>query len=84
MTEGKKTFGIGFGPLNPKISTQLKKQGFKFDAETIKHHEKLAESITYLRFADLINSASAEKATQKLFVVIRRHVMKKNKLKLVK
>jgi hypothetical protein len=79
-----KTFGIGFGPLNPKITAQLRKQGYKFDLETVKHYEKLRESITYLVFADLINTTVAEKATQKLFVVIRKHVMKKNKLKLVK
>ena len=81
--EENKQFRIGFGALVPPIAKQLKEQGFKFDAEEVKHFEKLREIITYLQFSDLINDSAREKALQKLFTKIRQHVMKKNKLKIV-
>ena len=77
-----KQFKIGFGALCPSIPTQLKEQGFKFDAKEGKHFEKLRESIIYLQFADLINDSTRAKATSKLFTKIRQHVMKVNKLKI--
>ena len=83
MQENKQ-FRIGFGALVPTIAKQLKEQGFKFDIEVVRHFEKLRESITYLQFSDLINDKSRERATQKLFTKIRQHVMKKNKLSIVK
>lgn len=49
--EENKQFRIGFGALVPPIAKQLKEQGFKFDAEEVKHFEKLRESITYLKFS---------------------------------
>ena len=79
-----KTFTIGFGALVPTIAKQLKQQGFKYDTETVKHFEKLRESITYLMFADLLNYKAKENATKKLFTKIRQHVMKQNKLSIVK
>lgn len=82
--EENKQFRIGFGALVAPIATQLKEQGFKFDTQEVKHFEKLRESITYLQFSDLINDKTREKATQKLFTQIRQHVMKKNKLNLIK
>lgn len=77
--EDNKQFTIGFGALVPSIAKQLKKQGFKFDAEKAKHFEKLRESITYLMFADLINDKAKENAYKKLFTKITQHVKQKNK-----
>lgn len=65
--EENKQLRIGFGALVPPIAKQLKEQGLKFDAEEVKHFEKLRESIVYLQFADLINDKAREKAMQKLF-----------------
>ncbi len=81
--EEKKQFRIGFGALVKPIVEQLKEQGFKFDSKEVKHFEKLRESITYLEFSDLINDKTRDIAVQKLFVKIREHVIKKNKLKIV-
>jgi hypothetical protein len=71
---------IGFGILVPKLNVQLKKQGFIFDKEKVKHFEKLRESINYLRFANILNDSETNKATQKLFNEIKKHINNKNKI----
>lgn len=78
-----KQLTIGFGALVPTIAKQLKKQGFKYDLEKVKHFEKLRECIVYLQFNDLMNDKAKERATKKLFTKIRQHVMQKNKLKII-
>lgn len=82
--ENTKQFTIGFGALVPSIAMQLKKQGFVYDKEKVKHFEKLRDCIIHLKFNDLINHKARENATKKLFTKIRQHVMIKNKLKAVK
>lgn len=76
--------GIHFGALADPISKQLKQQGFKFDAEQVKHFEKQLDAITRLRFADLIADTVATKAFNKLYKRIQQHVCKVNKLSIVK
>ncbi len=75
---------IGFGALVPSIAKQLRNQGYKFNSEEVKHFEKLKQSITYLQFADLINDKAREKAIKKLYTKIRSHVLKQNKMKIIK
>lgn len=77
-----KEFRIGFGALVPPIPKQLKEQGFKFDAEKAKHFEKLRDCLTHLMFSDILNDSQCEKARQKLFNKIRKHIMEKNKIKI--
>ena len=79
--EENKQFRIGVGSLSPTFAKQLKKQGFKFDVDKVKHFEKLRESITYLMFADLINDKAKDNAYIKLITKIRQHVMSANNLK---
>lgn len=73
------TLGIRFGALASNFAEQIKSQGFKYDAEKIKHFEKLNECITHLMFSDLLNDAGVEKARKKLFTQIKRHVNQQNK-----
>jgi hypothetical protein len=80
----KRQIGISFGLIAPKISVQLREQKFKFDLEMAGHYQKLRESINYLAMNNLISTTEAGKATQKLFEKIRAHVLKKNKLTLIK
>lgn len=81
MEKHTKELKLGFGALLPKISTQLRKQGFKFDKEKVKLFEKCKESILYLMF----NSFLSDKQIDILFDKLRRkivaHVKLKNKLK---
>ena len=77
-------FGIHFGAMAEPISKQLKKQGFKYDEEQVKHFEKQLDAITRLRFADLIADTIATKAFNKLCKRIQQHVCKVNKLAIVK
>jgi len=77
MKESKE-FTIGFGAMLPKIASQLKKQGLNFDTEEVKHFEKLRTSITNLRFADILNNYESDKAIQRLFSKIEKHVKECN------
>lgn len=70
---------IGFGGLAGTLSSQLKKQNFKFDKKTIAFFEKLRDSIIYLRFNSLITDKTAVIAESKLFMKIKQHIKKKNK-----
>jgi hypothetical protein len=79
-----KRIEIHLGCLSPKISTQLRRQKLKFDKEKIKDFEILRESIMHLDFGRLISDKLALKTNLKLFKQIQSHVLKANKLKLVK
>lgn len=76
----KKTIGISFGALAPKLSEQLTNQGFKFSNEKVKHFEILIESMNYIRFGDIMNDATFDKTIQRLYKKIVKHVADKNKL----
>lgn len=79
-----KQLGIHFGALADPISQQLKKQGFKYKKEDVMHFEKQLDAITRLKFASLISDSIATKAYQKLYKSIEKHIIKENKLSLVK
>lgn len=79
-----KTIGIAFGMLFPTIAVQLKQQGFLFDAKRAKEFERFRSCIIDLQLGDILNDAAVDKAQQKLFKEIRAHVVRKNKLKIVK
>lgn len=74
-----KTLNIGFGAMVPSISSQLKQQGYKYNKSTVKHFEKLSESILYLHFACIITDSQSGKLKHKLFKQIQKHVKECNK-----
>lgn len=80
MTETN-TIGIRFGALGPSIADQLKEQGFKYAPEKVKQFENLRHCITTLMFADILNDSAKDKAFNKLFTQIKRHVKMNNKIK---
>ncbi len=76
-----KQIGLGFGVLSPTISEQLKKQGFKFDKEKIKHFQEEANAINTLRFGSgLLTDSMVNKIVPKLYKKVVAHVAKQNKL----
>ncbi len=79
-----KQIGIRFGILSDTIAEQLTKQEFLFDKKTVERFEKQKYALDELRMGDLLTDSICDKITQKLFNKIRAHVMKKNKLKIVK
>lgn len=79
--DNNKSFKISFGALAEPIKDQLDKQGFKYDLKEVQHFEKLKESLIYIRFADLLVDSQYDKAIQKFFKKIERHILKVNKLK---
>jgi hypothetical protein len=76
--------GIQFGALAPKISAQLKQQGFNFVPEKAKRFQELYEHITHLKFGDILTESEARKAQDKLFAKITKHVKEQNKILKVK
>ncbi len=79
MENETKQLKLGFGALLPKISTQLRKQGFKFDKEKVKLFEKCLDSILYLMFNDFLSDKEIDKLFDKLRRKIVAHVKLKNK-----
>jgi len=75
----KRTLGISYGILSPKLSVQLDKQGYKYDKEIIKRFQRNIDSINDLRFSDLITDSVLNKILQKLHKEITKHVNKHNK-----
>lgn len=73
-----KEFKIAFGAMSLTIVQQLKEQKFKYDAEEVKHIEKLRHCLLTLFISGIINDKTYDKARQKLFNRLQRHVMKKN------
>jgi hypothetical protein len=76
-------FTIGFGCLCESIAKQLRAQGLKFNIEKVRGFERSKNYITHLRFAEILNDSQHEKAIKKLFTQIRRHIMQRNKLKIL-
>lgn len=73
MKKETKQFELRFGALNPKIITQLKKQGLDIPSiEERRLVEKEREAITLLYFNDIINETEKRKYFDKLF----KHIMK--------
>ena len=75
-----KQIGLSFGCLSESISTQLNKQGFKYDAKKVSAFEKQADAINHLRFG-LLTDSMADIIIKKLYKQIVQHVAKENKLK---
>lgn len=75
---------IAFGVAMPKLSSQLKKLKFDFDPDKVKGFEFQRKCLNHVRFAELITDSDFEKAKQKLFNKIQKHVEASNKLKPVK
>lgn len=69
---------LGFGALVPKISTQLRKQGFKYDKDKVKLFEKCLDSILYLMFNDFLSDKQIDRLYDKLRKKIVAHVKLKN------
>jgi hypothetical protein len=65
---------LAFGAISPKISEQLKKQGFKYDKEEVSHFQKDADAIVRLRVRGLLPSAQVDKCFQKLINKVTFHV----------
>lgn len=82
--ENVKILKIAFGPMMPKISSQLRKLKFDFDAEKVKGFEFQRKCLNHVQFADLIDDQTFEKAKQKLFNKIEKHVIAANNLKPIK
>lgn len=74
-----RTLTIQAGAFADPIGKQLKKQGFKFNKEKVKHFQQNMERITHLKFSDILSDGATEKARQKLFSQIKRHINMMNK-----
>jgi len=82
--QATRTLGIVFSAMAPTVAAQLKKQGYKYEKETVKYFDKESEAITRLRLSRLITDDMAAQANAKLYKNIQAHVIKINKLKLKK
>ena len=75
----KEKVGLRFGALCPTIEEQLKEQGFSYAKEQVVRFQKSADSITYLKFHDILPESQAEKCMQRLVDKIGKHVSMNNK-----
>ena len=76
-----KVIEIHFSFFAPKISEQLKNQGFLFNEQNVKEFEDAADSILDLNLMGILNDTEKDKAIKKLYTLIKAHVKVKNKLK---
>lgn len=77
--------GLGFGVLSAPLVEQLEKQDFKFKEQVIKDFQKEVDAINVLRFGSgLLTDSIVEKIIPKLYKKIVAHVVKENKLSVVK
>ena len=76
-----KVIEIHFSFFAPKISEQLKNQGFLFNEQNVKEFEDAADSILDLNLMGILNDTEKDKAIKKLYTMIKAHVKVKNKLK---
>jgi hypothetical protein len=77
-------FGIHFGALADSLRKQLRDQKFKYDPKKVMDFEKDYKAILRLKFRDILPDTLARKATDKLYKKIQSHVLKANKLHVVK
>jgi len=73
------TLKLGFGISYPKLSVQINKLGLIFDSKKVEQFEKMREAITLLSFNEIIPQGQREKADQKLFNKIQKHLTQHNK-----
>lgn len=79
-----KQLGISFGALSDPIDKQLKSQGFKFDAKKVKDFGVKIDALHHLRFGSYLSDSEASKVTKRIYKAIEKHVLKENKLIVVK
>ena len=79
-----KTFKLSFNLLMGTISEQLTQQGWKFNADEMEELEDCRTAIFSLSVHSMINEKVEAKLKEKLFKKVRSHIMKNNKMKLLK
>lgn len=71
---------IGYGVLCEPIAKQLKKQGFKYNHDTIKRYEKELQALNMLRFGSgILTDSMFDKILTRLHKKIIAHVKHTNK-----
>lgn len=65
---------IQFGCLAPSISTQLTKQNISYDATTVRIFDLAHEMLCKLKFMNLFQPNHIDKAYDRLFKQIKKHV----------
>jgi len=79
-----KNVGISFGVMAVKLSSQLEKQGFKFNEKQVTIFQKEMDCVNQLRFhSHLLTDSMVDKCFQKLHKVIVAHVAKENGMKVL-
>ncbi|MDD4971996.1 MAG: hypothetical protein PHT07_21425 [Paludibacter sp.] len=78
------TFGIHFDLLADSFTKQIWAQKLKYDPKTVIEFEKDFYAILRLKIRNILPDHLAMKAQDKLFKKIQSHVLKSNKLQLVK
>lgn len=78
-TQSVKQFGVHFGATSDKLSKQIKKQGFKYDENTVDHFEQDAAALNRLRIRGYLTDSATDSATKKLFNKIKKHISDFNK-----
>lgn len=71
-------FGIGFGPLEPKLSVQIRHQGLQFNKNEVSHFEDMRKLLMKLRMNDILPETAADAGYRKLFRQISNHVKAEN------
>lgn len=65
---------LHFGAVAPPIKSQLKKQGYKFNEETVKHFQKDADAFSRLYIRKFISLEQANKMRDRLHTNIIKHI----------
>lgn len=68
-----------FGPFAPTLLAQLRQHKFKFDIKKGIQYEQLGVCIDTLYFKNVLSESDRDKARRKLFIIIKKHIQKKNK-----
>ena len=80
----RKEFGIRFGAISDPIAKQLREQKLKFDKKEVEYFQKWADCINHLRIGLGAPDSAISIIERKLYKRIESHILKENKLTLVK
>jgi hypothetical protein len=73
------TVRIRFGPTCDPFAVQAKKQGLRYDKQSMKYLQSYYKAMLILRFAGLLGDAPFKKMEARLFKRILGHLQKQNK-----